>query len=63
MSAAEIIEQIKQLPPEERREVFSLVHEMEKEPVVAESEVSPEFRRLADQVFNRNEELFRKLAQ
>jgi len=63
MSAAEIIEQIKQLSPEERREVFSLVHDLEREPAAAEDGVSPEFRRLADKVFNRNEELFRKLAQ
>ncbi len=34
MSAAEIIEQIKQLSPEEQREVFGLVHELEDHPPV-----------------------------
>ncbi len=63
MSAAEIIKQIKQLPPEEQQEVFELVHQLEREPVVIDDGVSPEFRRLAGKVFDRNDELFRKLAQ
>lgn len=58
MSANEVIEQIKQLPREEQRKVVAYVHEL-----VSSGKVSEEFRRIADEVFTTNAELFRKLAQ
>lgn len=58
MSANEIIEQIRQLPREEQRKVVAYVHEME-----ASGKVSDEFKKMADEVFTANSELFRKLAR
>ncbi len=60
MSAAEVIEQIKKLPPEERRKVCSFVVTE-----FADNRTVPddEFKAIAAKVFDRNEELFRKLAQ
>lgn len=58
MSANEVIEQIKQLPRVEQQKVVAYVHELEKA-----GDVSEEFKRLADEVFTTNAELFRKLAQ
>lgn len=58
MSAAQIIEEFKQLPREEQRKVAAYIHEVENN-----SEVSEEFKRIADEVFKTNDELFRKLAQ
>lgn len=53
-----MIEQIRQLPREEQRKVVAYVRELE-----ASEEVSEEFKRMADEVFTTNAELFRKLAQ
>jgi hypothetical protein len=58
MSATEVIEQFKQLPREEQRKVVAYVHEAENA-----GKVSEEFKRIADEVFKTNDELFRKLAQ
>jgi hypothetical protein len=58
MSAVEVIEEIKQLPREEQRKVVDYVREL-----VTAGEVSKEFKRIADEVFTTNAELFRKLAQ
>jgi hypothetical protein len=58
MSATEVIEEIKQLPPDEQRKVLAYIHELE-----TASGVSEEFKRIADEVFKTNDELFRKLAQ
>ena len=58
MSANEVIEQIKQLPREEQQKIVAYVHELE----TAEG-VSDEFKRMANEVFTTNAELFRKLAQ
>jgi hypothetical protein len=58
MSATEVIEEIKQLPPVEQRKVAAYVRELE-----APDEVSDNFKRIADEVFTTNAELFRKLAQ
>jgi hypothetical protein len=58
MSAVEVIEEIKQLPREEQRKVVEFVRE-----IVTAGEVSDEFKRVADDVFATNAELFRKLAQ
>jgi len=57
MSATEVIEEIKQLSPEEQRKVAAYIHQLES------GEVSEEFKRIADEVFTTNDELFRKLAQ
>ena len=57
MSATEVIEEIKQLPREEQRKVADYVRTLDT------GEVSEEFKRIADEVFATNEELFRKLAQ
>jgi len=58
MSATEVIEEIKQLPREEQRKVAAYIHQLE-----SAGEVSEEFKRIADEVFKTNDELFRKLAQ
>jgi mRNA-degrading endonuclease RelE of RelBE toxin-antitoxin system len=58
MSATEVIEEFKQLPREEQRKVVAYINEVENA-----GEVSEEFKRLADEVFKTNDELFRKLAQ
>jgi hypothetical protein len=57
MSATEVIEEIKQLPPEERQKVAAYVRELES------TGIGNDFKRLADEVFKTNDELFRKLAQ
>ena len=57
MSATEVIEEIKQLPREEQRKVAAYVRALDT------GEVSEEFKRIADEVFTTNDELFRKLAQ
>jgi hypothetical protein len=57
MSASEVIEEIKQLPPEERRKVAAYIRESES------TGVSKEFKGMADEIFKTNDELFRKLAQ
>jgi hypothetical protein len=64
MSAVEVIEQIKRLPREEQRKVAVFLDEIEK-PIasrVSKPQVSEEFKRVADEVFATNAELFRKLA-
>jgi hypothetical protein len=58
MSATEVIEEIKHLPPDEQRKVLAYIHELE-----MASGVSEEFKRIAGEVFKTNDELFRKLAQ
>jgi len=58
MSASEIIEEFKQLPREEQRKGAAYIHQME-----SAGKVSDEFKRIADEVFTTNDELFRKLAQ
>ena len=58
MSATEVIEEIKQLSREEQRKVAAFIHQIE-----TRGEVSEEFKKIADEVFTTNDELFRKLAQ
>jgi hypothetical protein len=58
MSATQVIEEFERLPPEERRKVVAYIHEVERA-----GGVSEEFKRMADEVFKANDELFRKLAQ
>ena len=65
MSATEVIEQIKKLPQEEQQKVASFIHAAEESGVLQKpsSKVSEEFKRMADEMFTTNAELFRKLAQ
>jgi hypothetical protein len=65
VSATEVIEQIKQLPREEQQKVVAFIHAAEDTGKLAKpaAEVSDEFKRMADEVFRTNAELFRKLAQ
>ena len=58
MNAAEVIEEIKQLPREEQRKVAAYIRELE-----SAGGVTDKFKRVADEIFKTNEELFRKLAQ
>jgi ABC-type cobalamin/Fe3+-siderophores transport system ATPase subunit len=58
VSANEVIEHIRQLPREEQKKVVAYIHELE-----TSAGVSEEFKRMADEVFTTNAELFRKLAQ
>ncbi len=64
MSAAEVIEQMQKLPPEERQKVAAVVRDLEADARAdAPRPVSEEFKRVTDKVFTTNAELFRKLAQ
>ena len=66
MSATEIISQIECLPREEQRKVFVHLqtHQIGTKPHETETaQVSEEFKAIADEVFTKNAELFRKLAQ
>jgi hypothetical protein len=65
MSAIEVIEKIKLLPREEQEQVVSFVRTLEQQntPGKSSTKVSEEFKRIADEVFTTNDELFRKLAQ
>lgn len=59
MSASEIIEQIKALPPEERRVVAEFIHESDRDAQTREAR----FQRAADAVFRKHDEALRRLAQ
>ena len=65
MSAIEVIETIKHLPREEQAQVVSFVHTLERQinPNQSTAKVSGEFKRIANEVFTTNDELFRKLAK
>jgi len=64
MSATEIIEEIKKLPPEEQQKIAAYLDEFSKQNTgKANTGVSESFKQVADKVFTTNAELFRKLAQ
>lgn len=65
MSATEIIEQIKTLPHEEQRQVFAFVRDAEtpREPASVRYADHKSFREAADRVFEKHDELFRRLAE
>jgi hypothetical protein len=71
VSAAEIIEMIKKLPPEERAEVVAFLLSEESAGRVEEPAAGKEVRciplaeaqRIAEGIFDRHSELFKKLAQ
>lgn len=60
MSAAEIIEQIKRLPPAERQAVKDFVNDGQES---GGGENAPTFQAAADEVFSKYDNLLRKLAQ
>ena len=66
MSALEIIEQIKALPPEEKAAVVDFVHRMEAALPQSSDMRSMDrraFEDAAEKIFDRYDDLFRKLAQ
>jgi hypothetical protein len=67
MSAREIIEKIEALPPEEKAAVFDYVHHAETTAVQKSEDlaagVNPVIRKNADKIFDRYDDMFRKLAK
>jgi hypothetical protein len=65
MSAKEVIEQIKLLPREEQRKVAAYLDDIKTPDSSAKpgERVGEKFKRVADEVFTTNAELFRKLAK
>jgi hypothetical protein len=64
MSTLEIIEQIKSLPPAERRKVADFVRELETAAATTSGDAPrPEIDAVAARIFDQYDELFRKLAQ
>jgi hypothetical protein len=66
MSAAEIIEQIKALPPDARREVVDFVKSADEEARAGGAvryADDKSFEAVADRVFEKHAELFKKLAE
>jgi hypothetical protein len=63
MSAAEIIEMIKKLPPEGQAEVRAFVQTTASEQNAVKIASDMEFERAANRVFSENKELLRRLAQ
>jgi hypothetical protein len=62
MSAQEVIEQIKAMPPQDRQEVVNYVREQEPAAATAPRK-QPDWDRIIEEVFDEHDELFRKLAQ
>lgn len=67
MSASDVIDEFKKLPAEEQRKVFVYLQALEAGANGSGGQpagvVSEEFKQIAGEVFSKNEELFRKLAQ
>jgi hypothetical protein len=64
MSVAEIIEQIKALPPEEQREVSRFVRtQLDADAAPASVTASEPIDSIAARIFDRYDPLFRKLAE
>lgn len=67
MSAVEVIDQIKKLPPEEQEKVFAFVDGARAAEAAPQTEVSfigrGEARTIRERIFKSNAELLRKLAQ
>lgn len=68
MTAADIIEMIKKLPPEERREVRAYFDQKEKAPAVEPPRTiryaaAEKFNEIAPGFFEKHHELFRRLAE
>jgi hypothetical protein len=67
MSAAEVIELIKKLPPEEKAEVIAFAKNAESEVRSTDRKVryvsQEKFAEITPEVFAKHDELFRRLAQ
>lgn len=65
MSAAEIIEQIKRLPPEEKQVVREFIHSEERGAIGEDVQyiARKDLERTAKEILKDHEQLFRKLAQ
>ena len=64
MSANEIIEEIKKLSGDEQKKVVAYISEIQQaSPSDSDEDVSPEFKRIVDEMFTTNRKLFQKLAQ
>jgi hypothetical protein len=67
MSATEIIQQLETLPQHEKQQVLTYLQRHlngDNPPAIGTSTgVSDDFKKAADEVFTKNAELFRKLAQ
>ena len=67
MSATEIIEQIKQLPPAEQEQVLAFVKQLGAATTVREESVrymdEAKAKAVSQEIFSKHAELFRKLAQ
>ncbi len=63
MSAAEVIEMIKKLPPQEQAQVRAFVNEGEVAAGAVKHIKREEFERIAPKIFADNRELLRRLAQ
>ena len=63
MSAAEIIEQIKFLPPEERDRVVEFVQTLGSQPFTVRHMDEDTFKAASDKVFEKYDDLLRRLAQ
>ena len=63
MTAREVIEQIKTLPPPERAKVVDFVHDMEAKESPVRAADDQAFTEAAKWVFNEHAELMRKLSQ
>jgi hypothetical protein len=63
MSAVEIIEQIKRLPPEEKRQVQEFLNHGNSGSSIDENIPRADLERSAKEIFRKHETLFRKLAQ
>jgi hypothetical protein len=64
MSAVEVIEEFKKLPVDEQAKVKEFVNaNSASSSAEAGREVDEQFKKVADHVFTKNAELFRKLAQ
>ncbi len=67
MSAIEVIEKIKSLPPKEKAEVADFIHQMENNGAKTNEGVrymdKATFKEAKDRVFEKHKELFEKLAK
>ena len=63
MTAREVIDYIKTLPPPERAKVVDFVHELEAQELPVKSPDNQAFTEAAKWVFNEHSELMRKLSE
>jgi hypothetical protein len=63
MSAAQIIEEIRALPADEQEKVYQFLHVQTRRALARENDIDDKFKQRADEIFTKNAELFRKLAE